>query len=217
MVDKIKTAVVTGRHPFDVIGFGQLFFSLDGIDAYVQHMEDFATSPADVAAGYEAVVFYNFHRETPGPEGDEWEQAIKGAIESLGRPGQGVVVLHHALLAWPDWGLWSKVVGIEDRRFGYHPGQRIRLEITNPQHPITRGLEPWEITDETYTMNAAGRDSDILLTTKHDKSMRTIAWTRQFKESRVFCFESGHDNQTYSDPGFRTVLTRGIQWCAGRS
>jgi type 1 glutamine amidotransferase len=46
--------------------------------------------------------------------------------------------------------------------------------------------------------------------------MSAIAWTRDFKGSRVFCLQSGHDNETYVDPNFRTVLTRGIQWCARR-
>jgi type 1 glutamine amidotransferase len=32
----------------------------------------------------------------------------------------------------------------------------------------------------------------------------------------VFCYEAGHDNQTYPDPTFQMVLLRGIQWVAGR-
>jgi type 1 glutamine amidotransferase len=44
--------------------------------------------------------------------------------------------------------------------------------------------------------------------------MKTIGWTRQYKKSRVFCFESGHDNQTWVSPEFREVLRRGLLWCA---
>ena len=70
--------------------------------------------------------------------------------------------------------------------------------------------------DETYTMANAGSDSQILLTTKYHKSMKSIAWTRQHGQSRVFCYQSGHDNQTWVDANFRQVVSRGIQWCAGR-
>ena len=70
--------------------------------------------------------------------------------------------------------------------------------------------------DETYSMASAGQDSHILLTTDHPESMRVLGWTRQFRKSRVFCFQSGHDNLTYVDPNFRKILLRGIQWCAGR-
>jgi type 1 glutamine amidotransferase len=37
----------------------------------------------------------------------------------------------------------------------------------------------------------------------------------QFKKARVFCLQPGHNNDSYADPQFRTVLSRGIQWAAG--
>ena len=69
--------------------------------------------------------------------------------------------------------------------------------------------------DETYTMTDAGADSQVLLTYDHPKSMRTIAWTRQYGHSPVFNYQAGHDNDTWQDEHFRTVLRRGILW-AGR-
>jgi type 1 glutamine amidotransferase len=47
--------------------------------------------------------------------------------------------------------------------------------------------------------------------------MKTIAWTRQYKNARVFCYQSGHDNQAYANPNFRKVVARGIHWLAGRT
>jgi len=68
--------------------------------------------------------------------------------------------------------------------------------------------------DETYAMADAGVGSEILLTTTHPKSMTTLAWTRTYKNARVFCLESGHDNETFVNPLFQTVLARGIRWTA---
>ena len=65
-------------------------------------------------------------------------------------------------------------------------------------------------------MNEAGAGSEILLTTEHSESSRTIAWVRQFRSARVFCLALGHDSAAWSLPGFRTVLGRGILWSAGR-
>ncbi len=48
------------------------------------------------------------------------------------------------------------------------------------------------------------------------ESMKVLAWARQYKNARVFCCQSGHDNQVFADPNFRTVIARGIQWLAGR-
>jgi type 1 glutamine amidotransferase len=56
----------------------------------------------------------------------------------------------------------------------------------------------------------------VLLTTDHPKSMKTLGWVRQHRNARVFCLQSGHDGVTWASPEFRTVLERGIRWCAGR-
>jgi type 1 glutamine amidotransferase len=68
--------------------------------------------------------------------------------------------------------------------------------------------------DEIYTANDANSSSQVLITTSHRRSMETIAWVRQFGASRVFCFQSGHDDAAYSNVNFREVLARGIRWCA---
>ena len=95
-------------------------------------------------------------------------------------------------------------------------GQPLTIEPANPDHPITQGVEPWEMIDESYLMQEPGENSDILLTCDHPQSMNAIAWTRNFRKSRVFCFQSGHNNQTYTNLGFRNILEHGIRWCAGK-
>jgi len=67
--------------------------------------------------------------------------------------------------------------------------------------------------DETYTMADAGSDSEVLITYDHPKSMKTIAWTRQYRKSPVFCLEQGHDHLSWNNRSFRMILQRGIMWC----
>ena len=90
------------------------------------------------------------------------------------------------------------------------------MTIVSADHPITHGMTDFEMIDETYLMDEPGEGSEILLTTDHDVSMKNIAWVRQFRNARVFCYQSGHDNQTYADLNFRKVLERGIHWVTGR-
>ena len=143
-------------------------------------------------------------------------RTFREAIEQLGENQAGILVLHHAILAFPQWPLWSDLCGIQDRSFGFKVDQNLHVDIVDSQHPILRGLAPWEMVDETYIMADPGDDSDLLLTTDHPESMKTLAWTRQYKNARVFCCQSGHDNQVFADSNFRTVIARGIQWLAGR-
>jgi uncharacterized protein len=213
---KPKIAVVTGGHSYDVVNFHALFRSMAGrFEIYIQNMDDFASSPKEVRHAYDAVVFYIMLMDGPKDEGNPWYAGKPlTALSELGEAKQGILVLHHAILAYPQWQVWNEIVGIHDRKFGYHIGERIRVEVTNAKHPITQGLKDWEMTDETYTMLDAGAGSEILLSVNHPKSMKHIAWTRQYRNARVFNFQSGHDSATWVDPNFRDVLARGIAWCA---
>ena len=212
----LKVAVVTGHHPFDFPNFQDMVRGLAGVNAYIQHMEDFVTDFGEARAKYDAVVFYNMHQHTPGNEAGWYDKKTKPALDELGRTPQGILLLHHAILAYPHWGTWSEIVGIQDRRFEYHHGQKVRTEVFHREHPITRGLEPWEMVDETYDMADAGEGSEILLTYNHPKSMRTIAWTRQFRKARVFCYEAGHCESSWANANFREVVRRGILWTANK-
>ena len=87
--------------------------------------------------------------------------------------------------------------------------------VVDPAHPITRGIASRQMADETYFMASVGDDSRVLLTTDRPDSMHVLGWTRQFRSSRVFCLQSGHDNLTYVVQNFRKVFRRGLQWCAG--
>ena len=212
----VKVAVVTGGHSFDVPGFHDMIRSMDGADACVQHIDDFCSSTPETRRWYDVVLFYTMMMETPKDEGLPWYAGRhKSALESLGETKQGIFLLHHAILAYPEWPVWSELVGIHDRRFGYHIGETVRTLVGRPNHPITRGIRPWTMVDETYTMADTVDGSDLLLSCEHLKSMKTLAWARHYRSSRVFCYQAGHDNKAYANPHFREVVGRGIQWCGG--
>lgn len=218
MTSPVQVAVITGGHSYDVPNFHRLFRALPGIDAYVQHMDDFASSPEEVRDGYDAVVFYIMLTGGPTDEGLPWHAGKPlSALSHLGTTRQGIVLLHHAILAYPQWPAWGEISGLAERGiFGYDHDQTLDIHVADPHHPITAGVADWQMVDETYSMNDADADSHVLLTTNHPKCMKTVAWTRAYRNARVFCFQSGHDNLTWPDASFRRVLTQGIGWAAGR-
>lgn len=218
MTDQLKLAVVTGGHPYDVPNFHRLFRAIgDGMNVYIQHMDDFAASPAEVRQRYDVVLFYLMLMKGPSNEGNPWYAGKPlTALEELGQTAQGIVMLHHAILAYPEFDVWHALTGISERSFGYHIGETVIAHITEPDHPIVNGLHDWTMTDETYTMAEPDMDSRVLLTYDHLKSMRAIAWTREYGKARVFNYQAGHDNATWQDQNFRAVLQRGIVWAAGQ-
>ncbi len=213
--DTISVAVVTGGHSFDVPAFHRLFRRLEGIDPYIQHMDDFASSPRETRDAYDAVLFYCMLREGPTDEGLPWYAGKpKEALSHLGDTPQGIILLHHAIVAYPDWPEWHVISGLPGPNQDYAFGQRLHIAVAQPDHPITAGLRDWDMEDETYRMAEPGEGCEVLLTTDHERSMRALAWTRHYKNARVFCLQSGHDARTWVVPQFAEVLRRGILWAA---
>jgi type 1 glutamine amidotransferase len=209
---RIKVAIITGEHTFDVTGFHDLLNSIPDVDFYAQHLDNYVADLGQVKGAYDTVVFYNYH-QTLAKNGKGSQ--IRNALEELVHSDRGIVLWHHGVVAFSRWQLWAELSGIEDRTFAAHKGQTVQIDVVDARHPITRGLSGWAIVDETYSMSSAPRDSNVLLTTDHPLSMKAIAWTRQFGRARVFCYQSGHDREAYTNPNFRTVLARGIRWAAG--
>lgn len=213
----LKIAVITGGHHYDVPAFHRLFRELPGIDAYVQHMADFVASPPDVRGAYDVLVFYAHLQGEPVELGlaPGRQDTTRSILEALGGTTPGMVVLHHGLLAFQGWAVWDAIVGMADRSLAaYAHGEAIAYHVADPAHPICAGLADWVLTDETYLMPDATGENHILLTTDHPRSMKTLAWTRDYKQSRVFCLQGGDGKSAWDNPSFRTLLRRGILWCA---
>ncbi len=201
----VTVAVVTGGHSYDAVEFDRVWRSLDGIDAVVQHMDEFAAAPKATREAFDAIVFYTMLRENP-----------PAALSELGATEQGIVMLHHALFAYPEWESWQAMTGIVVDNGFYSMGETLTSEIVDPSHPVTEGIAPWTMVDETYRLTEPDGDSEVLIAYDHPRSMRAVAWTRQCRASRVFCYQAGHDGHAWSTDGFRAVLTRGIAWLARR-
>ncbi len=211
-MNPLKVAVIEGFHPFAVPQWHSLFRSMPGVDYYPQVIDNWAMDWGSVRTSYDVLLFYNMNMSL---DGAPFRESLEAAIAQLGETPQGIVMLHHALLAYPDNATWSGIVGIADRKFGYHGDQEYTIRpCAGSGHPIAAGLEPAGFKDETYTMDEPGEGCDVLFTADHPKSMKAIGWTRMFKQSRVFCFQPGHGQVAWENPAFREILLRGIRWTA---
>lgn len=216
MSEKLKVAVITGWHPYDAVNFIELFRSIEGIEFYPQDIENFALDWGQVRTEYDVLLYYNMNMGTPKEDGEGFEPAVYKAIMEMGETEQGVLFLHHSILAYPGIKKWSDMVGIADRTFDYHLDQEYKAVVEKPEHPIMEGVSDFSVQDETYTMAEPDSSCEVLLTTDHDPSMQALAWTREYQKSRVFCYQLGHDKLSWENPSFRRILSNGIQWCAGK-
>ncbi len=95
----------------------------------------------------------------PAPDGPT--VGVRRAMSELLRRGQGLVVTHHALAAWPAWEGWAEALG---GRFHYAParlrgrdwpssGTRVATHtarVVARDHPVCAGIADFTLADELY-------------------------------------------------------------------
>jgi type 1 glutamine amidotransferase len=154
----------------------------------------------------------------PEEEGRRAAGNPRAAIERAVRQGQGIVILHHALLAWEKWDLWNALIGFDNRNFRYKEGLELAVQVADQTHPITDGMSDFDIIDEGYVLHGDyDGQGTVLLAVDHEDAMSQVAWARKHDGCRVFCLALGHDNQAWTNPAFRNVLRNGITWSAGEA
>ncbi|MCL2092676.1 MAG: ThuA domain-containing protein [Treponema sp.] len=215
MSKTLKVAVLVEEHPYNIMEFQHMLDSFADCKCYVQPLDLFAQDRENRPA-YDTVLWYNIH----------WNAPDKGAVkkyleEEMGHSPQGIVLIHHALLNYQNWEIWDKICGFKDRganrEFKYHQNEEVKVQVLPVDHPITGGVKDFSLIDETYEIGEPeDPENTLLLSTDNPKSMKTLAWTRQYKQSRVFCFASGHDERAYGDENFRLLVHRGLTWSAGK-
>jgi uncharacterized protein len=227
--DKIKLAVVVGGHPYDVPGFRGLFDRMPGVDYFIQELDTWSVDQwaGEVWDQYDVHLFYTMSGYGRGAAilsvRDDYDDSIAASVQRLGEKAQGILVLHHAVLNFCDWRpevnqTWDKICNVGDRHLKeFHPGTEHVTHVADASHPITRGMKDWTRQDETFVLEQEpGPESQVLLSVDNPLSMKALGWVHEYRNSRVFCLQAGHDNRAYVDPSFQTILLRGIQWLAGR-
>lgn len=213
---KLEVAVIVENHEYDIVGFQKMLDSFTDCSCYVQPLDLFVKDDLN-KMNYDTVLYYNIHWDPVSED----SLVYKYMTESLGTTKQGVVLLHHALLNFQKWDVYTDISGVRlrgaDGLFRYTQNQTVNEHILDTAHPITDGVKDFCVVDETYIIGEPDQDGNhILITTDNDTSIKNIAWTRTYKNSRVFSYASGHDNRVYADESFRKIVHNAIMWTSNK-
>jgi len=97
-----------------------------------------------------------------------------------------------------------------------------RIEIVDREHPVTAGLDDFDLHTEQYWV-LTDDYNDVLATTTTavrpwGQWTRPITapavWTRQWGEGKVFVCTPGHRVEVLQDENVRTIVERGLLWAA---
>jgi len=175
------------------------------------------------------VLFLNYKDTKNGGPDTRWSEANKKAFADAVEGGKGLVVYHHASSAFVGSSEFDKefekIIAGGWRKQGNH-GKRheFNVIIRNHDHPITKGLpeEFAHANDELYANSVMFPQSVVLATAFSDKKKdpkntdkhEPVVWVASFGKGRVCENVLGHDVAAMKDPGFQTLLIRGVEWAA---
>jgi type 1 glutamine amidotransferase len=189
-------------------------------------------------AGADAVVIY--------ADGGGGHPAIQGdrlkLLQSMIEKGVGFGVMHYACEVPKDNGgqqFLDWVGGYYEDKYSCNPIWSPEYKAF-PQHPVTRGLQPFSIKDEWY-FNMRWSDGlagvTPLLVAKPSDQVRdgpyvwpagpyphiqaakgrdeTMMWVSEHGKRRAFGFTEGHFHDNWGDGNFRKVILNAILWVSG--
>ncbi|MBE3085961.1 MAG: ThuA domain-containing protein, partial [Bacteroidetes bacterium] len=165
---------------------------------------------------YDVLVFYHMWQKITDDQAKVFADCI--------RQGKPLVVLHHSICAYDDWPEYFNIIGgkyfhkpttVNGKEYAvcsYIHDLHFNVRIANPKHPVTKGLQDFEIFDETYKGYYVEAGVTPLLTTEEPSSTPIIGWAKKYGKARVVTLQCGHDVPTFENPNFRTLLKQSIEW-----
>ena len=141
---------------------------------------------------YDAVMIYGDQLSlTPAQQ-----KALTAFVDS----GHGLVALH----AVGDLSL----VGA---RLLPEGGAEFTAEIVQPANPVVQGLQPFATWEEPMAPMTAGQRT-VVMERINGQTRQPWTWLQNQGKGRVFYTGYGHDERTWSQPGFQSLIERGVVW-----
>jgi len=231
---KIQALIITGQNGHDWRGTTPVLRKLleDTGKFEVRVTEEFRGAGPETLAPYGLVVLNYYERRRPELW---WGDRAQNALLDFVRSGKGVVVFHFSVAAFDGWEEYEKMCAGNWRpNQGHHsPSHDFKVEIKDPNHPITRGLKASFVqpNDELYAnLRWQPADKYHVLATAWDDHARyqgkakqpipgpglhhPILWTVDYGKGRVFATVLGHVAENLMTPAFAVTYQRGAEWAA---
>lgn len=165
------------------------------------------------ADGYDIVVHNECFADT-----DDAEYIRR--ITEAHKAGKPAVVIHCAMHTYRAAKVddWREFLGVTSRRHDHMA--KYPVKAADAKHPIMKDFpETWTTpADELYIIEKLWPNTKALATSVSEADGKTypVAWTSDYGKGRVFGTTFGHSDETFRDPVFLRMLSRGFLWASGR-
>lgn len=140
-------------------------------------------------------------------------EAQQQAIWDFVHAGGGFLALHNSQGLYPPGGLYYKLFGGD---YGGHPKPYVfTIRVENKNHPITAGIEDFEIFDEQHTVKYYLDDEHLLLRSiARDNLAAAAGWWRQMEKGRFVYLAPGHTPDALGHPMMQRLIRNSFHWLA---
>ncbi len=176
-------------------------------DFNVTISEDMDQLKAENIKKYDVVLLYGSGQNFSDPAQE------KGLCDFV-RSGGALAGIHSATDSFKKSDAYWELVG---GRFAGHGHGKYTVYIHDKDHPITKDLEDFEITDETYR-HAYHKNLRMrsLTCMNRGNERQSMAWVQDYGNGRVFYTANGHGREAWTNPHFQRLAVRGIYWAVKR-
>ncbi len=149
-------------------------------------------------------------------DGEQLER-VKKFVNS-GKPVIGIRTASHGFQNWLEM---DRLVfgGDYHNHYGAGPKCEVRVAEGAKDHPVLRGVKPFESAGSLYKNPNVAKDVTVLLTGTTPGHTEPVAWVRERKvggrTQRVFYTSLGHMDD-FKDPSFTRLLVNALAWTTGR-
>jgi type 1 glutamine amidotransferase len=152
------------------------------------------------------------------PEGYEkphvtWmTDAQQQSIWDFVNTGGAFLPLHNAQGLYPPGGLYYKLFGGD---YGGHPDPAVfTVRIENKDHPITAGVEDYEIFDEQHMVKYfLDREHELLRSIARDNKAASAGWWQEVGKGRMAYLSMGHTPEGLGHPMTQRLIRNAMRWC----
>jgi type 1 glutamine amidotransferase len=144
--------------------------------------------------------------------------------------GGGLVLVHFANGAfhfslpgggdwdWPEYRRICRRVWDHKGKSGHDAFGKFRVDIPNQEHPITKGMQPFETVDELYFRQAGDEPIEVLATARSKVTGQDepMAFVYRYGRGRVFQTVLGHSADSLRTAGASQLIRRAAAWSSGR-
>ena len=143
------------------------------------------------------MIYANHKAITP-----EQEEALLDFVEG----GKGLVAVHCASAMFTESDRTSR----SSAESSSATATGVRAQIVAPGHPAIEGVKPFKTWDETYVHTKHNPvDRTVLMERVDEQGREPYTWVRTHGKGRVFYTAFGHDERTWTQPGFQQLIAQG--------